>query len=230
MIRFSHHRFRATLSRAAAERQVCPPVSSPIAKAPWPIARSAQAAVAAAAVAEVFRAVTVRAHRLHPQDTSLSASGRTSMVSAYVMTVAAVLFLVWFTRCRRNAQLLSPEPLPGSAPWAVFSWLVPVVNLWVPRGLVLDVHRASGSGTAEGRDGVLVNVWWAAWVGRAVVVTLGTQPGQGTSLVLLLVAEGLNLAAGALAIAVVQRVTARQATALSRALSTPDAVSLPRPS
>ncbi|GHI01895.1 DUF4328 domain-containing protein [Streptomyces cellostaticus] len=202
-------------------------MSTPIAKAPWPIARSAQATVAAAALAEVCRAVTVRAHRLHPQDTSLSASGRASMVSTYVMTVAAVLFLVWFSRCRRNAQLLSPEPLPGSAPWAVASWLVPVVNLWVPRGLVLDLHRASGPGAAEGRDGVLVNVWWAAWVGRAVLVTAGTQLGQGTSLVLLLVAEALNLAAGALAIAVIQRVTAQQAAALTTKLPLPGAADLP---
>ncbi|MFJ9817262.1 DUF4328 domain-containing protein [Streptomyces sp. NPDC101151] len=203
-------------------------MSRPIAKAPWPFARCAQAAVAAAAVAEVCRAATVRAHRLHPEDTSLSVSGRASMVSVYVMTAAVVLFLVWFTRCRRNARLLSPEPLPGSAPWAVFSWLVPVVNLWVPRGLVLDMHRASGPGTTEGRDRVLVNAWWAAWVGRALVVTMGTQLGRGTSLGLLLVAEVLNLAAAALAIAVIQRVTARQATALTAALPVPGAVDLPR--
>lgn len=201
-------------------------MTGPTVKAPWPLARSAQAAVAAAALVEVYRGVTVRAHHLHPEDTSLSASGRASMVSVYVMTLAVVLFLVWFTRCRRNAQLLSPESLPGSAPWAVFSWLVPVVNLWVPRGLVLDMHRASGPRSTAGHDEVLVNVWWAAWIGRAVVVTLGTQLGRGSSLVPFLVAEALNLAAGALAIAVIQRVTARQATALGAALPAP--ADLPR--
>ncbi|ANP56798.1 hypothetical protein AVL59_26610 [Streptomyces griseochromogenes] len=183
--------------------------------------------MAAAAVAEVFRAVTVRAHHLRPQDTSSSASGFASMVSVYTMTAAVVLFLVWFTRCRRNAGLLSPEPLPGSAPWAVAGWLVPVVNLWVPRGLVLDVHRASGRGTVDRRDTVLVNVWWAAWVGRAVTGTVGTQLGQGSSLVPLLVAEALNLAAGALAVAVIQRVTARQAEALGAALPVPGTADLP---
>ncbi|MEU5539290.1 DUF4328 domain-containing protein [Streptomyces sp. NPDC020362] len=205
-------------------------MSASIAKAPWPLARSAQAAVAAAAVVDVYRVVTMRAYHLHPQDTSSSAYATASTVSVYTMTAAVVLFLVWFARCRRNAQLLSPTPLPGTMPWAVASWLVPVVNLWVPRGLVLDVHGASGPGAVKGRDRVLVNVWWAAWVGRAVVVTAGTGLGQGTSLALLLAGETLNLSAGALAVAVIQRVTARQAPALVYAVGGPGAAVLGRPS
>ncbi|MGW2746459.1 DUF4328 domain-containing protein [Streptomyces sp. NPDC001450] len=204
-------------------------MSGPIVKAPWPLARCAQAAVAAAAVTDVWRAVTVRAHRLHPQDTPLSASGRASMVYVDESIVAIVLFLVWFSRCRRNAQLLSPTPLPGSAAWAVLAWLIPVFHFWVPRGLVLDVHRASGPGTAEGRDRVLVNVWWAAWVGHALVAAVAVWPHQGTSLALLLVTEFLELAAGALAIAVIQRVTARQSAALDAARPFPGAAELQRP-
>ncbi|MFF4574569.1 DUF4328 domain-containing protein [Streptomyces sp. NPDC001410] len=204
-------------------------MSAPIVKAPWPLARCAQAAVAAAVATDAYRAVTVRANLLHPRDTSLSASGRASMVHVYVMTAAIVLFLVWFSRCRRNAVLLSPGTVRGSAAWAVAAWLIPVLNLWAPRGLVLDVQRASGPGTPEGRDRVLVNVWWATWVGHALVVTVGTRVERGTSLALLLVSIALNLAAGALAIAVVQRLTARQATALEATLPVAGAVDLPRP-
>ncbi|MGW2705899.1 DUF4328 domain-containing protein [Streptomyces sp. NPDC001340] len=204
-------------------------MSRPTVKAPWPLARSAQAAVAAVAVADVYRAVTLLAHDLHPQDTSLSASGRASMVYVNLTMVAAVVFLVWFSRCRRNAQLLSPGPLPGSAAWAVFAWLIPVVNLWVPRGLVLDVHRASQPGAAEKRDRVLVNVWWTAWAGHAVVVAVGNQLSRGALLPHLLVAEAFDLTAAALAIAVIQRVTARQATALTATIPLPGAVDLPRP-
>ncbi|MFI8240221.1 DUF4328 domain-containing protein [Streptomyces sp. NPDC085866] len=203
-------------------------MSAPTVKAPWPLARCAQAAVAAAVAADVHRAVTARAHLLHPRDTPLSESGRASMVYVYLMTAAVVLFLVWFARCRRNAELLSPGTVRGSAVWAVLAWLIPVVNLWVPRGLLLDVQRARGPGTPGRRDRVLVNAWWATWVGHALVVPVGTRLGQGTSLVLLLVAEALHLAAGALAIAVIQRITARQATALTATLPVPGAVDLPR--
>ncbi|MEU4037853.1 DUF4328 domain-containing protein [Streptomyces collinus] len=200
-------------------------MSGPTVKAPWLLARFAQAAVAAAAVAEVARAVTVRAHAL---DTTESTSGLVSQVYANLMIVAAALFLVWFTRSRRIARALSPSPLPGSAPWAVFSWLIPVINMWVPRGLVLDVLRASGPGAVGWRERVLVNVWWATWIGHALLAAVTGGPGQGTSLALLLVAEGLELAAAALAIAVIQRITARQAAALGSTFPVPGAASLPR--
>ncbi|MGW1003774.1 DUF4328 domain-containing protein [Streptomyces sp. NPDC002520] len=196
-------------------------------KAPWSLARSAQVAVAVTALADVYRAVTLRAHQLDPQQTPLSASGRASMLYVNASLATVVLFLLWFSRCRRNARLLSPKPLAGSAAWAVFAWLIPVVNFWAPRGLVLDVHRASGPGAADGRDRALVNIWWAVWVGHALVAAVAVQVADGTSLALLLVAEFLELAAGALAIAVIQRVTARQSAALEATGPLPDAAVLP---
>jgi hypothetical protein len=99
------------------------------------------------------------------------------MVFLYVMTAATVLFLVWFSRCRRTAQVLSPGAAAGSGVWAVVAWFVPVVNLWAPRLLVLDVWHASSAGdtdgeTAKRRNDALVNAWWAAWVGHAVITAV----------------------------------------------------------
>jgi len=137
------------------------------------------------------------------------------MVFVYLTTAAIALFLVWFSRCRRNAQVLSPGVVTGSGAWAVLAWLIPVVNLWVPRGLVLETRRASSVGTTEtGRDEVLVNVWWAAWAGHTVL-TAASQLGGGTSLPLLVVAEVLELAAAVLVVFVIQRITALQSRALA---------------
>lgn len=189
--------------------------------APWLLARFAQAAIAAAAVADVFRALALRAHDLHPTNASLNEFGFRSMVFVNLMTAAAVVFLVWFSRCRRNARMLSPGAASQPGVWAVVAWLIPVVNLWVPRGLVLEVHRASSPGTAEkGRDEVLVNVWWAAWAGHTVIA-VASRFGDGTSRPLLVVTEALNLAAAVLAVFVIQRVTARQSAALRAASPTP---------
>ncbi|WP_030927726.1 DUF4328 domain-containing protein [Streptomyces sp. NRRL S-646] len=189
--------------------------------APWLLARFSQAAIAAAAAADVFRALALRAHDLHPTNASLNKSGFRSMVFVYLTTAAAAFFLVWFSRCRRNARVLSPGVASEPGVWAVVAWLIPVVNLWVPRGLVLDVLRASSLGTTEkGRDEVLVNVWWVAWAGHTVIA-MASRLGDGTSMPLLLVTEALNLAAAVLVMFVIQRITGLQGTALRAASATP---------
>ncbi|MEV6945831.1 DUF4328 domain-containing protein [Streptomyces sp. NPDC051172] len=189
--------------------------------APWLLARFAQAAIAAAAVADVFRVLALRAHGLHPTNASLNESGFRSMVFVNLLAAAAVVFLVWFSRCRRNARVLSPGAASQPGVWAVVAWLIPVVNLWVPRELVLEVHRASSLGTAEtGRDEVLVNVWWAAWAGHTAI-GMATRFGGGTWMPHLVVTEALNLAAAVLAVFVIQRITALQSAALRTASPTP---------
>ncbi|MGW2424051.1 DUF4328 domain-containing protein [Streptomyces sp. NPDC001709] len=201
------------------------------AQAPWFLARCAQFAVPVAAGVELVRALKVRAHLLHPSATPAADSGRVSMMFVYVMTAAVVLFLVWFARCRRNAELLSPGAVRGSAAWAVLAWLLPGVNLWAPRRLLLDVQRASGpAGADPGRGDVLVNVWWAAWFGHKALSLADMNLGDGTSLPLLVAAQALDLLAATLAGVLIQRITARQAAGLGSGLPAPLPVDLPHAS
>ncbi|MER8010954.1 DUF4328 domain-containing protein [Streptomyces sp. NPDC094149] len=184
----------------------------PDSRAPLLLARLTQGAIPVAAAAEVFRAATVRAHRLHPASTSAHRSAFASMLLVYAATVAAVLFLVWFGRCRNNARLISPDAALGSDVWAVAAWLVPVANLWFPRGLLLGTLRASGPTADTRRDALLVNAWWAAWAGHAVLAVVAQS---GTALPHLVLSEALFVAAAGLAVALIQRVTIRQGTALA---------------
>jgi hypothetical protein len=166
-----------------------------------------------AAGVEVVRALTLRAHRLHPADTTSGRAALVSMVSAYAMTVAAVLFLVWLHRCRHNARVITPGADLGSDVWAVAAWLIPLVNAWFPRGLLLATLRASGGETAgQERAGVLVNAWWVAWAGHLVIAAIGLS---GTSLAVLVISQALNLTAAALVIVVIHRITAMQTHALT---------------
>ncbi|MEU2714382.1 DUF4328 domain-containing protein [Streptomyces sp. NPDC007205] len=194
------------------------------AQAPWFLARCTQFAVPATAGAGVVRALKVRAHLLHPSTTTASESARVSMIVAYLGTAAAVLFLLWFARCRRNAELLSPGTVRGSAAWAVLAWLIPGVNFWAPRGLLLDVQRASGPAGDQGRGDVLVNVWWAAWFGHGALVLAVMNLGGDTSLPLLVAVQALSLLTAVLTVALTQRITARQAAGLDtgRAVPVPD--------
>ncbi|MGY5058898.1 DUF4328 domain-containing protein [Streptomyces sp. 900105755] len=180
--------------------------------APRRLARAAQTAIAAAAVTDVFRTVALRDHYLRPSDASLRRSGLVSMVFVNLMTLTTVLFLVWLARSRRNAQELSPGAAVPSPAWTIGTWFIPVVNLIAPRRSVLDIGRAA-SPSWEKRDTTLVNLWWAAWVGHALVLTAANLAAPG-SLALLVVTEALFLAAAVLVGLVIERVTTLQAAAL----------------
>ncbi|MFF6825759.1 DUF4328 domain-containing protein [Streptomyces longwoodensis] len=161
----------------------------------------------------MFRAAAVRDHVLHATAASQHRSGLVSMVFVDLMTVAVVLFLVWLARSRRNAQELSPRaPLPGAV-WTVGAWFVPVVNFIVPRRFVLDIGRASSLAWREKRDTTLVNLWWAAWVAHALVLTVANRTDPG-SMPLLVLAEALMITAAVLLVLVIERVTTLQGFAL----------------
>ncbi|MFI8227801.1 DUF4328 domain-containing protein [Streptomyces sp. NPDC085900] len=115
-------------------------------------------------------------------------------------------------RCRKNTRLISPGAALGSDVWAVVAWLIPVVNLWFPRGVLLGTLRASGPSPDKKRDDLMVNAWWVAWAGHGILALVAQS---GTSLPLLLPSEALFVAAAGLAVALIQRVTTRQSAALA---------------
>ncbi|MEU5088435.1 DUF4328 domain-containing protein [Streptomyces sp. NPDC021356] len=79
-----------------------------------------------------------------------------------VLTVlCALTFLVWLLRARDNARALSGRQPRHALPWVYLGWVVPVANLWVPRGIVADIHRASAP---EARLPRTVDVWWGLWL------------------------------------------------------------------
>ncbi|MFI9808157.1 DUF4328 domain-containing protein [Streptomyces sp. NPDC052301] len=75
--------------------------------------------------------------------------------------VCAVFFMSWLWRVRDNAIALSRRPPKYAGVWVYFGWIVPLVNLWFPRGILVDAFR----NTAPGRKlPVSVNVWWGLWL------------------------------------------------------------------
>ncbi|EFL33549.1 conserved hypothetical protein [Streptomyces viridochromogenes DSM 40736] len=75
--------------------------------------------------------------------------------------ICAVAFLLWLDRVRDNARALSGTKPRYGYPWLFLGWIVPVVNLWIPRGMVADVH---GSVFPDRRLPAVVNWWWALWL------------------------------------------------------------------
>jgi hypothetical protein len=88
-----------------------------------------------------------------------------TVIGAIVIT--AVLFIIWLFRVRANAEVISDRPHRSGRPWLVFSWVVPLVNLWWPKMMVDDIWLASDPrfvNAPESKRSWLVRGWWLSWV------------------------------------------------------------------
>ncbi|MGW6460320.1 DUF4328 domain-containing protein, partial [Streptomyces sp. NPDC055078] len=129
--------------------------------------------------------------------------------------LCALTFLVWLSRVRHNARALSGQPPRYAWPWVWAGWIVPVANLWVPRGIVADVHRASAPGEPLPRA---VNWWWGLWLAGMLSGVGLMYPGSTDSVIeraytdahLLLATDAAVIGAALAAVLVVRAITAAQ--------------------
>ncbi|MFF7448622.1 MULTISPECIES: DUF4328 domain-containing protein [unclassified Streptomyces] len=133
------------------------------------------------------------------------------------LLTTAVLFLCWFHRVRVNAEVFQPLGHTKKRGWAIGGWFVPVVNLWFPRRITLDIWDASSPWGARRPHG-LVNTWWTFWVlsllsGRAASTAnrkADSAEEMHEAVGQMLFSDVVDVAAAALAIAVVLRLTRMQ--------------------
>lgn len=105
-----------------------------------------------------------------PQEVEAAASlyETSGRYQAIVYLPAAIVFIVWFFRMRRNTGLLAPDRFRNGPGWAVGAWLIPLVNLWMPYRVALDMWGAATPLPSEGeryRAPIWpVNLWWGLFV------------------------------------------------------------------
>ncbi|MET8325014.1 DUF4328 domain-containing protein [Streptomyces sp. NPDC005181] len=126
-----------------------------------------------------------------------------------------VTFLLWFRRCRYNAQALSVGPFAHTPGWAVGAWFTPVLMWWRPRRIALDIHRAVGHDPAPETTVALINAWWATWIAHMTAAVIATRRDYADSVALSVTAQVLYLIAAVLVILVIQRITAAQTRAVA---------------
>ncbi|GAA2099400.1 hypothetical protein GCM10009801_70960 [Streptomyces albiaxialis] len=129
--------------------------------------------------------------------------------------LCVITFLAWLWSVRDNARALSGRPPRYAWPWVYLGWIVPVMNLWVPRGIVADIHRASAP---DERLPPVVNWWWGLWL-AGLASGAGLMYADDTDKVierayddvpLLLAADAAVIGAAVAAVLVVRTLTAAQ--------------------
>lgn len=150
-------------------------------------------------------------------DTLYQASGS---LQALTFLATAVVFLIWFRRVRRNAEVFDAHAHSLRPGWAIGAWFVPVGNLWLPHRVAGGIWTASspgGSNRAPAPRGVL-HAWWAVLVGSELLSRLTNglyTDAEGRDEVLDsfglgMAIDAINIAAAVLAILFVRRLTAMQ--------------------
>jgi len=141
------------------------------------------------------------------------------VTSAQLVALAAtvVVYLVWFLRVRVNAEVFNPFGHSKKRAWAGWGWFVPVVSLWFPRRIMLDIWDASSPAGTRAPQG-LVNAWWTLWIVSLVTNRTGvsaynraeTAEEIQDAVVQLALSDFSDIAAAVLAILVVLRLTRMQ--------------------
>ncbi len=142
-----------------------------------------------------------------------------------ILTLAAsVLWLVWQHRAQSNLRALGAANLRFTPGWAVGWWLIPVANFAMPYLTTRELLKASDP-TAGAVDwkvrptGMLLPVWWGAWLFRAALTGIALSiAGQSSSNVDQLVrqqsfgitADVATIAAAILAVVVIRQIDRRQ--------------------
>lgn len=132
-----------------------------------------------------------------------------------------IVYVCWLYRLRDNAEVFAPGTQRHGRSWTGWGWLIPVVNLWFPRRITLDIWDASRpvepySPDRPGR--ALINLWWGFWLAEGFVALAGSAvydaarsiDSTTVGLGLLMVSDLLDIVCAVLALRLVRTLTHMQ--------------------
>ncbi len=106
---------------------------------------------------------------------------------ATLLAATAVAFMTWLYRCRANLRAFGTRHLRFSRNWAIFGFLVPVVNLVRPYKVTREVWQASDPSTNDQfewkrlKPPLLLRAWWGTFVAFAVFKSLAMWMGSNAA-------------------------------------------------
>ncbi|MGW0768438.1 DUF4328 domain-containing protein [Streptomyces sp. NPDC002676] len=153
-------------------------------------------------------------HRADHADALYNAAG---LVQVLALLATMTVYLCWFWRVRVNAEVFNPGGHSRSRGWTIGGWFCPVVNLWFPRRITLDIWDSSAAWAERPGHG-LVNSWWTVWIicvfaGRAADTQYRHADGAAElhdAARMMLFSDAVDIVAAVLAILVVLKLTRMQ--------------------
>lgn len=102
-----------------------------------------------------------------------------TLVNAFVSLAFCILFIVWFYRAYENVSKADPAKATIATGWAIGCWFVPIMNLFRPHRIMLEIW--DGTQTAAAEQGkflpaerpIQVNVWWICWMAGLAIAIVG---------------------------------------------------------
>jgi hypothetical protein len=89
--------------------------------------------------------------------------GPFAVLSSISVFITVIAFLVWFRRAKINAEHGDSEQRYGRG-WAIWGWIVPVLNFWIPFQIMDDLLRASRPRWSRSTKTWLPLSWWTSWL------------------------------------------------------------------
>ena len=141
----------------------------------------------------------------------------------FVILFAGLAWLMWQHRAQSNLGALGAQGLRFTPGWVVGWWLIPFANLALPPQTMGELWRGSDpkAGAVDWKAvklTPLLALWWAAWLARLVLSTIGAGVGKSGDVDSLISRSGWYVAsdfvlaiAGILAIALIRGIERRQA-------------------
>ncbi|MGW4303025.1 DUF4328 domain-containing protein [Streptomyces sp. NPDC004376] len=187
-------------------------------RSPVGLGRATVTLLALVAVADLF-AVWADALQLdsaskgRTSDLADIATGLTGGAQMLTLLAATVVYLCWLYRVRGNAEVFDQSGQSLKRGWAIGAWFCPIVNLWFPRRIVLDIWNTSAPrGRPAGHR--LIDLWWALWLVSLFAEQATARFDGGADAVwearVMLFADLTDIAAAVLAALVVVRLTRMQ--------------------
>jgi heme/copper-type cytochrome/quinol oxidase subunit 2 len=145
-----------------------------------------------------------------------------SLLTIAIFIATVVAFLMWEHRCANNLRTFGywASQLTYSPAWAVGSFFIPIVNLFVPYKAMKEIWEKSRPPESvpfsfSNSPPSFFPAWWGFWIACNFAsniyfrMTMGGAPREATAIVGV-VSDSLSIAAAGLAIMVIKEITRRQ--------------------